>query len=271
MSSSRRRRLRLKRSARPTINSVRQTSPVSPRYVLDLTDGRTAFLDEKLNADRAKRDEKRREERRAQEASKRNEVNQQLLEEAQAPAFEREIEDCRNLILFFQQRIGQAPTEASTAANGTTSLFSRPQVAGVPKLEMRKVEDEPPKGTVLRKKGEQQEDVSGWGGVKNKKKGGKNNKGTEGTPAAASANDQLLNLPFGTLAALMGLGITAPLTTKDVSRTIENLELKKKYFVDNQVSQSRLRIPFPTRGNTDYHLRVPSRTGSSNERASGGS
>ena len=105
---------------------------------------------------------------------------------------------------------------------------------------MRKVDDELPKGTVVRKKGEQQEDESGWGGVKNKKKGNSKNqnKGTSSATAegSTSGNDQLLNLPFGTLAALMSLGITAPLTTKEVSQTIDNLELKKKYFVDNQVS-----------------------------------
>jgi len=102
------------------------------------------------------------------------------------------------------------------------------------------VENELPKGTIVRKKGEQPEDESGWGGVgKNKKKGGNKNNGNKASSAegaSASTNDQLLNLPFGTLAALMGLGITAPLTTKEVSQTIDNLELKKKYFVDNQVS-----------------------------------
>ncbi|GAA5968039.1 hypothetical protein JCM3765_003563 [Sporobolomyces pararoseus] len=202
---------------------------------------------EKLNADRAKREEKRREERRAQEASKRDEINQQLLEEAQAPAFEREIEDCRNLILFFQQRIGQAPADSSSSANGSTtsSLFSRPKVSGVPELELRKVEDELPKGTVVRKKGEQQEDETGWGGVKNKKKGNNKNQNKGSSLAAegsTSGSDQLLNLPFGTLAALMSLGITAPLTTKEVSQTIDNLELKKKYFVDNQDRVTKERV-----------------------------
>ncbi|GAA5879180.1 hypothetical protein JCM16303_001329 [Sporobolomyces ruberrimus] len=199
---------------------------------------------EKLNADRAKRDEKRREERRAHETSKRDEINQQLLEEAQAPAFEREIEDCRNLILFFQQRIGQNPQ--ATSSSSSSSLFERPEVSGVPKLEVRKVEQELPKGTVVRKKGDQaqeEEGLGGWGGVKNKKKGGNNNrKAAGGDASAAPANDQLLNLPFGTLAALMGLGITAPLTTKEVPQTIDNLELKKKYFVDNQGRVTKERV-----------------------------
>ena len=188
-----------------------------------------------MNADRAKRDERRREERREAESSKRNAINQQLLEEAQAPAFEREIEDCRNLILFFQQRIGQSGggSEQSTSSNG--SLFSRPEVAGVPKLELRKVEGEAPKGTVLKKKGDAvEEDTTGWGAVGGgKKKKGSNKQQQE--KKETKQEDQMLNLPFGTLAALMGLGITAPLTSKDMPQSIENLERKKKYFVDNQV------------------------------------
>ncbi|GAA6015531.1 hypothetical protein JCM11491_004384 [Sporobolomyces phaffii] len=199
---------------------------------------------EKLNSDRAKRDEKRREERRAHEASKRDEINQQLLEEAQAPAFEREIEDCRNLILFFQQRIGQAPTDASSSSSASSSLFSRPQVNGVPKLELRKVEQDLPQGAVLRKKGEQDQDegLGGWGGVKNKKKGNNKKAAASGEESSAATSDQLLNLPFGTLAALMSLGITAPLTSKDVPQTIDNLELKKRYFTDNQDRVTKERV-----------------------------
>ncbi|GAA5839202.1 hypothetical protein JCM5353_007221 [Sporobolomyces roseus] len=199
---------------------------------------------DKLNADRAKRDERRREERREAESSKRNAINQQLLEEAQAPAFEREIEDCRNLILFFQQRIGQTGgSEASTSSTSNGSLFSRPEVSGVPKLELRKVENgETPKGTVLKKKGDAvEEDTTGWGAVGGgKKKKGVNKQQQE--KKETKQEDQMLNLPFGTLAALMGLGITAPLTSKDVPQTIENLERKKKYFVDNQDRVTKERV-----------------------------
>ncbi|GAA6062547.1 hypothetical protein JCM10212_004108 [Sporobolomyces blumeae] len=201
---------------------------------------------EKLNADRAKRDERRREERRAQEQAKRDEINQRLLEEAQAPAFEREIEDCRNLILFFQQRIGLAPTSSSSTAS--SSLFSRPGVAGVPKLEIRKVEADLPQGAVALKKKGDDEIESSWGGMGGKKKkGGKNAKAAgdgaeDGHAAAAAAGDETLNLPFGTLSALMGLGITAPLTTKEVPQTIENLERKKKYLVDNQDRVTKERV-----------------------------
>ncbi|GAA5860125.1 hypothetical protein JCM1840_002780 [Sporobolomyces johnsonii] len=201
---------------------------------------------EKLTAERAKREERRRTERRQAEESKRAEINQRLLEEAQAPAFEREIEDCRTLILFFQQRLGLAPAAGSAQTNG---LFARPEVAGVPKLELRKVEAELPKGAVpLKKKGEQEEESwGGFGGKKGKKGANKKaaaaavNGNGEGV-APAQVADETLNLPFGTLSALMALGITAPLTTKEAPQTIENLERKKQYFVDNQDRVTKERV-----------------------------
>ncbi|GAA5920936.1 hypothetical protein JCM1841_003631 [Sporobolomyces salmonicolor] len=202
---------------------------------------------EKLNAERAKREERRRTERREAEEAKRAEINQRLLEEAQAPAFEREIEDCRTLILFFQQRLGLAPPAGSAPSNG---LFARAEVAGVPKLELRKVESELPKGAVpLKKKGEQEEESWGGFGGKKGKKGG-NKKGAAATAAdgngegdaPAPVADETLHLPFGTLSALMALGITAPLTTKEAPQTIENLERKKQYFVDNQDRVTKERV-----------------------------
>ncbi|BGP41768.1 multicopy suppressor of BFA (Brefeldin A) [Rhodotorula kratochvilovae] len=205
---------------------------------------------QKLNEDRAKRDERRRAERKAHEDSKRAEINERLLEEAQAPAFEREIDDCRTLIRFFQQRIGLAPLDGP-GANGA-SLFARPEVAGVPKLEIRKVENELPKGAVaLKKKGEQEEEA--WGGFAGKKgkKGGNKKAAPAPTSAAATENgdaapapaaDEKLNLPLGTLTALMSLGIAAPLTTGEVQKAIDSLQLKMRYFNDNQDRVTKERV-----------------------------
>ncbi|GAA5912237.1 hypothetical protein JCM6882_005204 [Rhodosporidiobolus microsporus] len=206
---------------------------------------------QKLNDDRIKRDERRRAERKAADEGKRAEINRQLLEEAQAPAFEREIEDCRTLILHFQQRIGLAPASSSSSSNG--SLFARAEVAGVPKLEIRQVDKgDLPKGVALKKKGEQEEES--WGGLapKKGKKGGKKSPAPgASTPAStddgaatptSSVADEKLNLPFGTLTALMSLGITAPLTTSEVQVTIDSLNLKKKYFTDNQARVTKERV-----------------------------
>ncbi|ORY83535.1 hypothetical protein BCR35DRAFT_265213 [Leucosporidium creatinivorum] len=192
---------------------------------------------QKLNDDRAKRIERQRSERQAHEDAKRSEINQRLLEEAQAPAFEREIEDCRTLIDFFEKRIGLAGS-GSTSNGG--ALYERSAVAGVPQLELRKVETEAPKGAVVaKKKGEQEEESWGGFGGKKGKKGGKK----APAPAAAAEEEkeengapknEALNLPLGTLTALLSLGITSPLTTADVPKAIESLQVKKKYFVDNQ-------------------------------------
>ncbi|BGP26134.1 multicopy suppressor of BFA (Brefeldin A) [Rhodotorula toruloides] len=195
----------------------------------------------KIEEDRQKRDERRKAERKAAEDSKRAEVNQRLLEEAQAPAFEREIEDCKTLIRFFQQRIGLAPANGAGVNGG--SLFDRPKVAGVPELEIRKVDSgDMPKGTVLKKKGEQEEES--WGGLA-KSKGKKSRNAAPAAKeesAAPPTGDEKLNLPFGTLTALMTLGITAPLTTGEVQKTIDSLQLKMKYFTDNQDRVTKERI-----------------------------
>ncbi|KAI5475599.1 nuclear segregation protein Bfr1 [Pseudohyphozyma bogoriensis] len=178
---------------------------------------------QKLNEDRAKRMERQRAERQQYEDNKKAEQNQRALEEAQAPAFEREIEDCRTLIGFFQKRIGVAVTETSGGG-----LFTRADVAGVPKLEVRQVDTAVPAGAVAaKKKGEQEEEYFMGGGGK-KKKGGKK------VPEEKKEEDEKLNLPFGTLTALLTLGIASPLTVKEVPATIEALQTKKKYFDDNQ-------------------------------------
>lgn len=112
----------------------------------------------------------------------------------------------------------------------------------MPQLELRKVETEAPKGAVVaKKKGEQEEESWGGFGGKKGKKGGKK----APAPAAAAAEEdkeengapknETLNLPLGTLTALLSLGITSPLTTAEIPKAIESLQVKKKYFVDNQV------------------------------------
>lgn len=227
MSFGSRRRHRPQLSAKPTTPTV---SP-KPRLLDGRRSDRLLLADQKLNDERAKRDERRKAERKEYEVSKRAEVNQRLLEEAQAPAFEREIEDCQTLIRFFRQRIGLENGAATSAGSGSVSSlgFSRPKVAGVPEPEPRKIDEgDSLKGAVpLRKKSEQEEES--WGGLAaSSKKGGKKGR-------AAEADGEKLKLPFGTLSGLMALGIPAPLTTGEVQKTIDSLQLKKKYLVDNQV------------------------------------
>lgn len=180
--------------------------------------------DEKLNADRAKRLERQRLERQSHEESKRAEVNERLLDEAQAPAFERDIEDCRTLIDFFQRRIGITPT----ATGPVSRLGGDKGTNGLPQLSQVARTVEAPEGLVaVAKKGSNEDDYF-MGGKKGKK-------GPRPVVAGATAPVQALNLPFGTLSALLALGITSPITVAEVPQTIEALEAKKKYFENNQV------------------------------------
>jgi hypothetical protein len=214
----------------PTINSVHLFCSFSrSRHPLTFS-----AIDTKLNDDRAKRQERQRLERLGVEDAKRAEVNERLLEEAQAPAFEREIEDCRTLIDFFQRRMG-----ASGAATPVERLGG-PQsiIAGVAQLEIRQIADGGITGgnVPLKKKYDQQDEY--FTGGKKGKKGPRKVAEGETTPT----KNESLNLPFGTLSALLTLGIESPIVLSEVPKTIESLEVKKQYFVSNQARVTKEKI-----------------------------
>lgn len=188
--------------------------------------------DDKLNADRAKRMERQRAERQEYEDIKRGEVNGRLLEEANAPAFEREIEDCRTLIDSFQRRLGLPSSGTSTPNGGAFGGAAVLNLPGMAKLEPRVVESGAPPGTTALKKKYAEEDEYFVGGKKGKKGPRKVAEGST-TPVKT---DAALNLPFGTLSALLALGIESPIVLSQVATTIESLQKKQKYFVENQVS-----------------------------------
>lgn len=146
-----------------------------------------------------------------------------MLEQATAPAFERDIEDCRTLIRFFQLRAGGIVSGTSTPIGLSTSSLGG-------KLEGRVVDTSIPAGQVaLKKKGEDEEFFMGGGGKKGKK-GPKKELGEK--------KDSTLNLPFGTLSALLLLGIESPTLVSQIAPTVEALEVKMKYFLDNSVRLS---------------------------------
>ena len=181
----------------------------------------------KLNEDRARRAERARAQRAEQEEAKKKEIVDRLREEAEAPAFQAQIEDCQTLIDYFS---GKSST--ATLSN-QKPLAEKSDVAGVPKLEIRKVEAAP-EGLVARKKKGEEEEAYFVAG-KGKKKGGK--KG--GAKPAAEANGAesgsgQLNVPLPTLTALLSLSIPPPTSTADVPRAIEDLKTKKAWFEANQ-------------------------------------
>ena len=194
----------------------------------------------KVNEDRTKRMERQRAERTAIEEAKRKDVNERLLEEASAPAYEREIEDCRTLIDYFSRG-----TSSRAPALSTTASAAPAGVNKLPALDLRTIESALPEGaTALKKKGQEEEMFYGGGGKKGGKKGAKKGGSTPATPSTptadgattpSTASSQSLNLPMSTLAALLAFNIPAPLSQGDVPKTVEALREKQTWFKDNQV------------------------------------
>ena len=123
---------------------------------------------QKVNEDRARRAEKFKAQRAAEEEDKRKEVTERLLDEAKAPAFQAKIEDCQTLIDYFATKVagGSAPAPAPAPPSA-----ARPCVAGVPKLELRQVEQNMEQGLVARKKKGGDEEAYFVGGKGKGKKG----------------------------------------------------------------------------------------------------
>ena len=183
--------------------------------------------DQKVQEEKARRLEKSRAERQAREDEKRAYVNGKLLEEASAPAYEREIEDCTTLINYFRVGTKGAPPALSTAPNGAAKA-SAEGLAALPALSLRTVDSAAPAGAVAFARKE--EDNSLFAGKSKKARAPKPAGG-----AASSGPSQALNLPMSTLSALLQFGISAPLSQADVPKTADALEEKRKWYKDNQV------------------------------------
>lgn len=190
----------------------------------------------KMQEDRQRRIERQKTEREALEASELKDIHNEMREEASAPAYEREIEDCRTLILYFDKLIGNAGSTEPIEA----PVLGKPSSVALPKLgDIRKVEDADAfQGMVaVKKKGEQEEEFFMGGGGK---KGKKNKKSPPESNAAPTT--QALQLPLSTLNALHALAVSVPMTRDDVAATITSLSEKKKWFTDNQERVTKERI-----------------------------
>lgn len=186
----------------------------------------------KVNEDRARRAEKQRIQRQAEESDKKLEIAERLREEAAVPAFQAQIEDCQTLIDYFAGKNSGNVTFTSAPA----ALFPRKDVAGVEKLELRKVEDEQSQGLVARKKkGEDEESYFPGAKSKKAKKGGaKNNVSSEEPATPSTPTSTQLSVPLPTLSALLSLSIPPPSASSDVPRVVEDLKTKKAWFQANQ-------------------------------------
>jgi hypothetical protein len=188
----------------------------------------------KVNEDRARRAEKARAQRAAEEAQRKKDIAERILEEAQAPAFQAQIEDCQTLIDFFSGK------NTANVTYKSTLLTTKTEVAGVPKLELRQVETQPEGVIIRKKKGEGEDDY--FVGVKNKNKGKKgpktNGSAQDGgiTPTSPTSANSSHNIPLSTLSALLSLSIPPPAANNDVSRVIDDLNIKKAWFEANQAN-----------------------------------
>lgn len=189
----------------------------------------------KVHEDRARRAERTRLERAAEEERKKKEVALRLREEAEAPAYQAEIEDCQTLIDYFSGKTTGAVRLKS--ASSTSGSETRAELANVPKLELRQVETDTQGLIAVKKKTEEEENYFVAGGGKNKKgkKGGAKHSPANGDAAQTPSGSGALNVPLPTLAALLSLSIPPPTSQADVSQTIENLKIKKAWFEANSV------------------------------------
>lgn len=186
----------------------------------------------KVSDDRARRAEKALVEKKAYEETKRREIAEELLETAKEPAYAADIQDCQTLTDYFT-RISGGGASAST----TTELYSRPEVAGAPKLELRKGGDTMEGLAPLKKKGE--DEINYFVAKKGKKAAPTKSYG-QAAPAPPTATESSspasvqLNIPFGTLSGLMALAIPPPTNMSEVPRVIEDLKTKKAWYQANQ-------------------------------------
>jgi uncharacterized coiled-coil DUF342 family protein len=180
----------------------------------------------KLNEDRARRAERRRAQKEAEEEEKRQARIIQLREEASQPAFQVQIEDCQTLIDYFS---GKSSTAVVSSAKAT--LFTEPT------LEIRQVEAAPNTFVPRKKKGEEEEAY--FVGGKGKSKSKKGHKADGGAPAEATpSSSSTVNVPFGTLSALLSLSIPPPSSQADVPRVVEDLKTKKAWYEANQARET---------------------------------
>lgn len=182
----------------------------------------------KVNEDRARRAERHAAQRAAVEAQKKQEKAEDLLEQAKVPAFFADIEDCQTLIDYFTGKT-TGPTSKSGPDSSEPNSSAREDLAGVPKLDIRKVEPASQDGLVARKK-KGEDDESYFVGGKGKSK---SKKGPVKSNGAADAVTQL-NVPFGTLSALLRLSIPPPTSSTDIPRVVKDLETKRDWFRANQ-------------------------------------
>ena len=182
----------------------------------------------RVRADRERRQEAQRKEREEADRMRQEAEIQALREDAALPAFAKEIEDCDVLIRYFS-----GASEEDTKGENLTQSASKSQP------EVPKPDATVPEGAVVaRKKGDEDDYFAGTGTGKKKGKGKKSGQ----QAAKAHGSDEAggaFNVPFGMLSALLSLSIPPPMNQADVPRLVDNIKLKREYFVSTQPHQTQ--------------------------------
>lgn len=198
----------------------------------------------RVQAERERRQEAIRKEREEAEHARQQAEVQQLRDDAAIPAFSKEIEDCDVLIRFFSGTSTEEQKKDETVA--PTRSEGLPSLPSVPKPDAAV-----PEGAVVaRKKGDEDDYFAGIGTGKKKGKGKKSGAASAATSsttnasagAAGDGDHSALNVPFGMLSALLNLSIPPPTSHADLGRVVDNIKLKREYFVSNQPHQTQENI-----------------------------
>ncbi|KAL2915050.1 multicopy suppressor of BFA (Brefeldin A) [Polyrhizophydium stewartii] len=147
------------------------------------------------------------------------------LEDAEIPAFSEEISLCSALIQFLNSQAGSSAAAAAKPA-------SRPASG-------RAIDSAMPAGATLMVRKADRDDDFMVLGKKNKKNAGKSANGTNGAaPAAPASTARPIRLDIVMVNQFISLGLAIPVSTDDIPATLEQLEAKKKTFMENQAAQT---------------------------------
>lgn len=193
----------------------------------------------KQQEDRAKRTERAKAARHAAEMEKKKEIVERLREEAQAPAYQTEIEDCQNLIDYFS---------GTTTASATGLETTRSKLSAVPELSLRQVEADTNGLIEVKRQDEEEFFVSSewsWGEhvfartlMNLGSVGKKSKKGGKGPKTTAEPSGERFSVPLAKLSALASLSIPPPATAAEIPQTIENLKTKREWLMANQAKET---------------------------------
>jgi hypothetical protein len=168
--------------------------------------------------EQARKQEQYRVRKQQEDMERKKEIAEKELEAASIPVFVEQINSCDILIGHLKALTGEQPTAKEQAAAATI---------GKP-LAIRTVsEDNVPKGTALLKKKDRDEEeyfgAKKTPAKKNKKPSGKKDSG-----------ESKFSLSLGVIERLIDIQVDLPVSMSDVPKTIEAIQAKRKWYLDNQ-------------------------------------